>query len=125
MTNKGAAAYHGTIPAEWYDLARRRLDARLGKPKYFVFSDDPGWARANLSAFRDAVFIEPNTDGRDAEDMHLMSLGRHQIIANSSFSWWAAWLNRNPDKHIIAPAKWFAAPGIDTSDLLPKSWIRL
>jgi len=70
--------------------------------KFIVFSDDVDWCRNNFN--EDFIFTEGNTD---YEDMWLMSLCDHNIIANSSFSWWGAWLNDNPNKRVIAPKKWF------------------
>jgi len=125
VSNAVANAYHGTCNPDWYAAAKRRADATIHDANYVVFSDDPDWARANLPAFADALFVEPSADGRDEQDLHLMALCRHHIIANSSFSWWGAWLNPRPDKMVIAPLHWFQGATHDTRDLIPAEWIRL
>lgn len=125
VSNPAAAAYHGTCSPHWYAQAMARMATLVGDPAFFVFSDDPIWARANLAVPADTEFVEPQADGRDFEDMHLMASCRHHIIANSSFSWWGAWLNPVPDKQVIAPARWFAGADHDTTDLLPAGWVRL
>lgn len=92
------------------------------KPVFFVFSDDISWVKGNLD-IPQAVYIEGNT-GKDAYiDMQLMSLCRHHIIANSSFSWWGAWLNPAPDKIVLAPDRWFI--GRERPDILPEKWIKI
>jgi len=118
-------AYHGTCEPEWYAQAQQMIEQQVPAPAYLVFSDDPDWARANLPSLANARFVEPSTDGRDEQDMHLMSLCHHHIIANSSFSWWGAWLNPRPDKVVIGPRQWFRSGKHDTRDLLPQDWIRL
>jgi hypothetical protein len=125
VTNPTANAYHGTCEPAWYAAAKARLEESLAGARYIVFSDDVAWARANLPDFADALFVEPAADGRDERDMHLMSLCRYHIIANSSFSWWGAWLDPRPDKRVIAPARWFAGAAHDTRDLIPTAWERL
>ena len=125
VSNPTANAYHGTCVPAWYAAAKARLDAALPGARYFVFSDDVAWGRANLAEFGAADFVEPAADGRDERDMHLMSLCRHHIIANSSFSWWGAWLDPRADKRVIAPARWFAGAAHDTRDLIPPTWERL
>jgi len=124
VSNTMANAYHGTCEPGWYRQAMDRIEAR-STPVYFVFSDDVNWARVNLDIRRDAVFVSPSIDGRDFEDLHLMALCQHHIIANSSFSWWGAWLNPRRNKQVIAPARWFRRPVVDTSDLLPAGWTQL
>jgi hypothetical protein len=125
VANPATNAFHGTVPPEWYQAAMARIAALVPDASFFVFSDDPEWAKANLASDRPIAFIGPQADGRDEEDMHLMSACRHHIIANSSFSWWAAWLNPSPDKHVIAPKRWFLDPSHDARDLVPDAWERL
>lgn len=120
-TNK----YHGTCGAEYYNAAESYLHERIGPMRLFIFSDDPDWAEANLSFRSPVTVLRHNGPARDYEDLRLMTLCRHHIIANSTFSWWGAWLCRNPGKIVIAPKYWFRKANHDTSDLIPKSWIRL
>lgn len=125
VSNPTAAAYHGTCSPDWYAAAMTRVAEGVDDPTFFVFSDDPAWARDNLPSDRRRVFVAPLDDGRDGEDMHLMAACRRHVIANSSFSWWGAWLDPSPDKRVVAPARWFASAPHDTRDLLPSSWERL
>ncbi|RYD62781.1 MAG: alpha-1,2-fucosyltransferase, partial [Verrucomicrobiaceae bacterium] len=126
VSNSKAQAFHGTLSPDWYTRAKTEIERRIsGRPTYFVFSDDAQWARRNLDSFAEAVFIPPPSDGGDAQDLHLMALCKHQIIANSSFSWWGAWLNKHQDKCVVAPRSWFRSPRIDTSDLIPSDWLRI
>jgi hypothetical protein len=124
VSNNRTNAYHGTCDPHWYRQAMDMMEGWID-PIYFVFSDDPAWARENLVMRRPAHFVQPSDDGRDFEDIHLMALCRHHIVANSSFSWWGAWLNPRDDKRVVAPTQWFRQPGIDTSNLLPANWVRL
>jgi hypothetical protein len=124
ITNANAAAFHGTCSPEWYARAMNHMAENVKDPRFFVFSDDPEWSRANLPSFPQMVFIDPQPDGREFEDIHLMSHCRHHIIANSSFSWWGAWLNPSPDKKVIAPERWFLAEA-DLTDRVPASWTRM
>ncbi|THD43820.1 MAG: alpha-1,2-fucosyltransferase [Bradyrhizobium sp.] len=112
-------------PAEWYASAMTAIAEQIEAPQFFVFSDDPGWARANLPDTWPRNFIEPDADGRDFEDLYVMSTCRHHVIPNSTFSWWGAWLNPRRDKTVIAPLKWFTTQSIDTSDMTPANWRRI
>ena len=125
VTNPTANAIHGTCEPEWYATAMQEMAARFGSPSFFVFSDDPDWARQNLKPVGPMVFVEPQTDGRDGEDIHLMSACHSHIIANSTFSWWGAWLNPRADKHVVAPAQWFRSQQHAGNDLVPDEWERL
>lgn len=125
VTNAMANSIHGTCEPEWYRHAMNKISEQLSDPTFFVFSDDPTWARSNLPTYEKVIFVEPRADGKDAEDMHLMSSCQSHIIANSTFSWWGAWLNPRQDKRVIAPARWFKAEDRDSSDLVPEQWERL
>ena len=92
---------------------------------FYAFSDDPHWVESEFkSYYSNITIVNCNADSDSYIDMRLMSLCKHNIIANSTFSWWAAWLNRNPEKIIIAPLNWFADKR-DSSDLIPASWVRI
>lgn len=125
VSNPQANAFHGTCSPDWYTRAMARMVEIYEDPTFFVFSDDPAWARENLTSTRPMIFVEPQVGGRDAEDMLLMAACRGHVIANSSFSWWGAWLDPRADKHVIAPSRWFLAEGMDTRDLIPEAWERL
>lgn len=125
VTNPDAAAVHGTCSPQWYAAAIERVSSGLVDPVWFVFSDDPDWVRANIATPPGTVHVDPQSDRRDAEDMHLMAACRAHIVANSTFSWWAAWLDPRADKRVVAPARWFADASKDTRDLIPQSWERL
>lgn len=94
-------------------------------PTLFIFSDDKDWVKENLKLPFETVFVDNNSGEKSYEDMRLMSLCKHNIIANSSFSWWGAWLNNNKEKIVIAPQKWFNDEKIIQTDVIPESWIRL
>lgn len=104
---------------EYYHEAIKQFDT---DSTFFVFSDDVAWCQRNLDLPK-VIYVSHNQGVDSWQDMALMSACRHQIIANSSFSWWAAWLNQNQQKVIIAPSKWFN--GIEDRDLIPVSWRRI
>jgi glycosyl transferase family 11 len=123
-THDATRAIHGVLPLDYYRAATARIGAAVHKPQFFVFSDDPDWCRANLELAGRTTYVDHNT-GRGCEDLRLMSLCRHQVIANSSFSWWGAWLNPRKDKIVIAPRRWLADPSVATKDVVPDEWIRI
>jgi len=120
-----ASAVHGTCSLEYYRRSMEEIAARTDRPFFFVFSDDPKWAADNLKCNHGIEFISHNGPDSAAADLFLMSRCRHHVIANSTFSWWGAWLCTNPEKVVIAPATWFASGSIDTTDLLPDGWLRI
>jgi spore coat polysaccharide biosynthesis predicted glycosyltransferase SpsG len=107
---------------EYYTAAVQRLYEKHQDIELFIFSDDISWCRNNLTFRQPLHFVETNNA---ASDLYLMSQCRHNIIANSSFSWWGAWLNQNHDKIIIAPKQWIADKSVDTKDIIPESWVKL
>lgn len=117
--------FHGTCSPAYYLAAEERLLQQLSNPRLFVFSDDPDWAVQNLRFVSPVTYFRHNGAERDYEDLRLMSLCKHHIIANSTFSWWGAWLCRNPDKIVIAPQNWFREATHSTRDLIPDNWIRM
>lgn len=125
VTNPDTTRTHGVCGVEYYQNAITEMMRAVDAPHFFVFSDDPSWARSNINANAPIQYICHNDLTKSHEDLRLMIQCHHHIIANSSFSWWAAWLCRHPDKIIISPKRWFNQPGIDTRDLIPESWIRL
>ena len=117
--------WHGVCGIDYYRRAIEHIAERIERAEFFVFSDDPAWAQANLKFPTAVTFVDHNPPERGFEDMRLMSLCRHHIIANSSFSWWAAWLAVNGDKIVVAPRRWFATDELDASDVCPADWLRL
>jgi hypothetical protein len=116
---------HGVCSAEYYNRAVKLIVSKVSRPHFFIFSDDQEWVRKNLRLDYQVTYVTHNLGDRSLEDLRLMSLCRYHIIANSSFSWWGAWLNQNSEKVVIAPAQWFNQFKADTRDLLPDSWIKL
>ena len=125
VSDKTTGDYHGICSLRYYQAAVDMVVSQVRSPHFFVFSDDPAWVKENLTVHYPMTYMDHNGPGRGHEDLRLMSLCRHHIIANSSFSWWGAWLCRNPDKIVIAPDTWFNKGEIDTKDLLPARWIRI
>ncbi len=122
VTNSKTIHYSKLWEASYYQKAVEYLAKHISNPTFFVFSDDIRWTKAHLSLPYSTYFLEGNSA---IEDLWLMASCQHHIIANSTFSWWGAWLNQRPDKMIIAPQKWFSTERFDTKDLLPETWIRL
>ncbi len=125
VTDPKASNRIGFLDVDYYLRAVKYVADRVGSPHFFIFSDDPVWVREHLRLEYPTTVVEHNGDDRDYEDLRLMSLCQHHIIANSTFSWWGAWLGRNPDKVIVAPERWYLVINRPTPDLLPASWARL
>lgn len=122
VTNPAAAQTHGTCSPQYYREGVREIAASLAHPHGFVFSDDLAWARENLDLSIPTTFVDVGVGGAPQWDLALMASCRHFVIANSSLSWWAAWLGQHPDKQVIAPSPWFKDQTRDTRDLLPTTW---
>jgi len=125
VTDQKTHDFHGVCELSYYIKAISLITKKIADAHYFIFSDDQKWCKANLRLEYPTVYVSHNLGKKDYEDMRLMSNCKHCIIANSSFSWWGAWLNKNPNKIIIAPNRWFMKETINAKDLIPKSWIKI
>lgn len=124
VSNAAANQHHGVCDLYYYQQAISFIQNSVSNPHFYVFSDDLVWAKENLPINNQAVFVGNNAGNQAFQDLRLIAACKHQIIANSSFSWWGAWLNQNLSKIVIAPKRWFAVSK-DTSTLFPKNWITL
>lgn len=124
VTIKKVAAIHGVLPLSYYKTAMEKILESAPDAHFFVSSDDIDWAKENFPKEYPVTFVS-SPDIPDYEEMILMSLCKHNIIANSTFSWWGAWLNANPKKIVIAPKHWFKDSNRVPQDLIPSSWIQL
>lgn len=106
----------------YYQRAIAAVKEKVDNPHFYIFSDDSKYVAENLK-IDNATYVDFNVGKDSWQDMFLMSRCKHNIIANSTFSWWGAWLNRNPSKIVIAPTRWFA--NIDEDELVMPEWIRL
>lgn len=126
ISNAGYNAAHGTCDLAYYARAVAHLIERFGKDiVVFAFSDDPKWVSENLRLPVQIQYMGHNSSKKNYEDLRLMSYCKHHIIANSTFSWWGAWLNQDPNKVVIAPQVWFADPKISNPDILPSEWMTI
>jgi hypothetical protein len=116
--------YGGICDMDYYKNAIALIKKKAAAPTFFVFSDDIEWCKKNLK-FSDPVHFVSNSETKDYEELILMSKCKHNIIANSSFSWWGAWLNENHDKIVIAPKKWLNIPEKEYEDVLPENWTKI
>lgn len=121
--------YHGVPSMEYYLEGMERIEKDFPKTKFFVFSDDPEWCKENFKD-ENCTVVHPNScahvDKQGQWDIWLMSLCKNAVIANSSFSWWGAWLNPNPKKMVFAPKAWFtSAYEVYSEDIVPESWTKL
>jgi hypothetical protein len=133
VANPRVNEIHGTCTPEYYDKSADYILQNVKDPHFFIFSDEIEWAKTNFKISAPHTFVDNNKgydgenyqDEKNVDDLRLMSLCKHNIIANSSFSWWGAWLNENPGKIVIAPGKWFNDPKMNTVDLIPENWVRI
>lgn len=124
VSNPETQQVHGVMTLDYYERAVRRIAAVISEPHFFIFSDDPDWAIVHLHlAYPSTIVSGSNT--HDYEELCLLSLCKHHIIANSSFSWWGAWLSDSSQKIVIAPNRWTLLPEGNTPDRIPSSWIRM
>lgn len=119
---------HGTCTLDYYKEAISLIRKEVENPFFYFFSDDPDWVEGNLTVTtKNYCLIKHNVTLDNWQDMALMSKCKHNIIANSSFSWWGAWLNEHENKIVIAPMKWFADADLNcqSDSIVPESWIKI
>lgn len=124
IANPALTARHGVCSVAYYEAALDHVAREKRADAFFVFSDDPEWTQQNIRVPGRATFVTHNLDA-EYEDLRLMSACRHFIIANSTFSWWGAYLGSSKDKMVIAPERWYAEPSPHEADLIPETWIRM
>ncbi len=124
LSNANAAQTFAIVPQTYYTQAMAYMRERVNNPKFFVFSDDIAWCKTFLDDT--CEFVDINHGADSYNDMRLMSMCKHNIIANSTFSWWGAWLNTNPQKIVIAPKVWFKnAVANANQERYPAEWIQM
>jgi hypothetical protein len=119
---KRGKQFHGLIPLSYYNKAVESICKYVKNPTLFIFSDELEWCKQNLKYDLPMEFIDSNSSNKGVEDMQLMVSCKHYIIANSSFSWWSAWLNPNPNKTVYAPKAWFKGAHHEIKDRIPAGW---
>lgn len=120
-----AAAHHGTCSEAYYHEAMKLMAEKTHNPHFVFFSDDIAWCKSTFGHLSNTHFMEPLEGMHESEDMVWMSRCQHHIIANSSYSWWGAWLNTSPQKIVVAPAIWNKAQQTPFNDYVPSNWIQL
>lgn len=105
VNEKNYATFGSICTLDYYEKAIAYFEDKYNDVTFFVFSNDLEWAKKNLQ-MKKVVFVEGNNEDNGYKDMYLMTQCKHNIVANSSFSWWGAWLNQNEEKQVIAPDKW-------------------
>lgn len=124
IQNPDVRKIHEVCTKTYFERAVDYLLAHNPNLFFFVFSDDLNWCRKEFSSYENFYFF-PGTSERSWVDLYLMSLCQHNIISNSTFSWWGAWLNPNKNKIVICPSKWFNVDTFNTQDIYPSTWIRI
>lgn len=125
VTNPIASKTHGLCSLDYIHQGVKMVSKDLIRPYCFIFSDDPGWVRKNLTLDLPLTVVDFAKPHEPHLDLALMMQCKHFVIANSSFSWWGAWLSDNLSKRIVAPKKWFASPEKCVDDLIPETWMKL
>ena len=114
--------FFGVLPLEYYRRAHDMILENVQQPRFFVFSDEPDWVASHFEFPSPFAVVTGKEAHAGQDDLRLMSLCRHHVIANSSFSWWGAWLSQNDHKIVIAPKRWFIAEPVNQGDRLPPEW---
>ncbi len=122
VSNQKTNEFHGLCSIDYYEKSIQYIAGKISSPRFYVFSDDILWARKNLRINYPIEYVSNITQGDEISDLYLMKGCKHHIIANSSFSWWGAWLSNSPNQITIAPKKWFKSSNVSLNDLIPGNW---
>jgi hypothetical protein len=125
LSNPAANKMHGVCSLDYYQKAIKFMAGQLSNPVFFVFSDDLDWVNRNLQIDHPCVYVDHNSSVLAVHDLRLMSLAGHHIIANSSFSWWGAWMNPSTSKKVVRPKRWYAGLPSSGDQTCPANWIAL
>lgn len=125
ISNTTTNRIHWTCDITYYEQAIQYITKKVKEPVFFFFSDDINRVKDNLKIQYEGYYIDFNNADKNYEDLRLMSICKHNIIANSSFSWWWAWLNKNKNKIVIAPQRWFNDNKRNYSDIIPYNRIKI
>ncbi|QWD21888.1 alpha-1,2-fucosyltransferase [Polynucleobacter paneuropaeus] len=124
LTHRGTTKVMAVCTTDYYQKAVDYINSHVIDPVFYIFSDDISWAKTHLKIPNKSIYVDHNLGVDSYKDMQLMSSCKHHVIANSTFSWWGAWLNPSLEKIVIAPKRWFVNDYKD-DDLIPSSWVRL
>lgn len=111
-----------TKPLSYYYQAVKDLARQVSTPQFYVFSDDPDWAKSNLKLNFPCTFVTHNGEEKNYEDLRLMAACRHHIMGNSTFSWWGAWLGKKQGQLVYAPKRYHFGHNAPTADFYPSGW---
>lgn len=122
----GGKLFHETYDLDYYKEGIDYINKNRKIEKIYIFSDDIEWCKQNIKFSYPTMFVDSEYAGKKGEGhLYLMSICKHFVIPNSTFSWWGAWLSNNPEKIVVAPRDWFVDVAISTVDLIPKNWVRI
>ena len=125
-TKKRVADKYGSCSVDYYKNGIKKIAKTLDeKPTIFIFSDDINWVKNNVNFDYATVYVDINSGKQGYLDLELMKNCKHNVIANSSFSWWGAWLNTNSNKKVVAPKWWMKDIDSSSCDIIPDNWILL
>lgn len=125
ITNSNFSPIFNICNHKYYSRAISEIVNRSIDPCFFIFSDDIEWARQNIRTGHETVYVSGAGGDLPHEELVLMSMCKHHIIANSTFSWWGAWLNPNEGKIVVAPEKWVNSAEYQSGDLVPPTWLKI
>lgn len=127
MTPENYKIYGNIATPKYYKESIKLIEEKIENPTFFVFSNDMEWVKENIQINSRVFYVDINSGDDSYKDMQLMSKCKHNIIANSSFSWWGAWLNENKNKIVVAPKKWINRDDVDSDniELFCENWTLL